>query len=222
MRLSIVIPTSDMNDKKYLFRRCLDSLWNQSFQDFEIIITDNSEDDVIYEVCEWYRTGIKYMRNKIKGMAQNTNNGIKLAEGELIKILYMDDYMAHDEALEKINKKFEGQWLVSGCTHTTYGRNFFNPHIPFYTPDIHTGNNTIGSPSVMTIKNENPLLFDEKMTWLLDCDYYKRMFDLYGEPTILKDLNVVIGIHDAQATNTMGEERKILEREYITQKYATS
>ena len=58
------------------------------------------------------------------------------------------------------------------------------------------------------------------MTWLLDVDYYKRMYDLYGEPTILKDINVSIGIHDGQATNTMGDKRKLLEQEYITKKYA--
>ena len=219
-KISIAIPTHSMKDGKYFFRRLLDSLWNQSFQDFEIVVSDNSDDDVIYEVCEWYRTGIKYIRNPIKGMAQNTNEAIRQSSGELIKILYMDDFMAHDRAIEKIVKKFQGYWLVSGCNHTTYGNKFFNPHIPCYSNNICTGNNTIGSPSVLTIKNENPLLFDENMTWLLDCDYYYRLYEKYGEPTILKDINVTMGLHDGQATHTMGEERKCLEQEYIIQKYA--
>ena len=218
-KMSVCIPTSDMLDKDYFFRRCLDSLWNQSFQDFEIVVCDNSEDDVIVKICDWYKTGITYYRNPIKGMAQNTNETIRQAKGELIKILYMDDFMAHNNALEKIIKRFDGHWLVSGCTHTIDGKDFFKSHIPRYSQDIQLGNNTIGSPSVLTIKNGNPLLFDEKMTWLLDCDYYKRMYDLYGEPVILKDINVIMGIHKGQATNTIGEQRKLLEHEYLIKKY---
>ncbi|MBU0924027.1 glycosyltransferase family 2 protein, partial [bacterium] len=87
-----------MKDSDFFFKRCLDSLWNQSFQDFEIVVTDNSEDDTIKTICEWYRTGIKYFKNPRKGMAQNTNEAIQKSKGELIKILYMDDYMAHDDA----------------------------------------------------------------------------------------------------------------------------
>lgn len=220
MKLTVAIPTSDMIDKDYFFRRCLDSLWDQSFQDFEIVITDNSEDDVIETICEWYRTGINYYRNPVKGMAQNTNEAIRRSQGELIKILYMDDFLIQKDTLEKIVKRFKGNWLVSGCSHTINSEDFFNPHLPHYSEDIYTGHNTIGSPSVVTIKNDNPLLFDEEMTWLLDCDYYKRMYDLYGEPVLLKELQVGIGLHEGQATNTMGDQRKLLEHQYITQKYA--
>lgn len=219
MKLSVAIPTHSMEDSSYFFRRCLDSLWNQSFQDFEIVVTDNSEDDTIEKICDWYRTGIRYFKNPIKGMAQNTNEAIRQSRGELIKILYMDDYLAHDNALEKIIRKFSGQWLVSGCSHTVTGQERFNAHIPHYCDEIVTGKNTIGSPSVLTIKNENPLFFDEAMTWLLDCDYYKRMYELYGEPVILKDINVMIGLHDGQMTHIMGDEIKLKEHEYINKKY---
>ncbi len=217
-KLSLAIPTHSMHNGDYFFKRCLDSLWNQSFQDFEIVVTDNSEDDVIKDLCEFYRTGIKYYRNPIKGMAQNTNEAIRRSKGELIKILYLDDYMAHDKALFKIVNHFEGQWLVTGCLHDD-GVEVYNPHIPHYSKDIYKGNNTIGSPSVLTIKNDNPLMFDEEMTWLLDCDYYKRMYDLYGEPVILKDKNVIMGLHPAQATHTMGDERKLQEHDYLIKKH---
>jgi len=220
MKLSCAIPTHSMKDSGYFFRRLLDSLWNQSFQDFEIVVTDNSDDNVIKEICEWYRTGIKYFRNPIKGMAQNTNEAIRRAKGELIKILYMDDYMAHDDALEKIVKHFKGQWLVSGCTHIRVGENYTHQiHVPYYSDEISKGQNTIGSPSVLTIKNENPLIFDENMTWTLDIDYYKRMYDLYGEPTILKDINVVIGLHLGQMTNLLTDEYKLSEQNYMLKKY---
>lgn len=201
----------------------MESLWKQTYQNFEIVVTDNSDDVVIESICDYYKTGIRYYRNLIKGMAQNTNEAIRRSKGELIKILYMDDYLAHDKSLLKIVNSFadDDYWLVTGCTHIKLGDNFTqNLHYPTYSEDIHTGNNTIGSPSVLTIRNDHPLMFDENLTWLLDCDYYRRMYEIHGEPTIIRDVNVILGLHPYQATNTMGEERKQMEYQYMLNKYA--
>jgi len=228
MKLSVAIPTSKMPNGKNLLIRCLDSLWNQSFQNFEIIVTDNSDDSELYDVCNSYGlanakrgfsdVGIKYFLNPVKGMAQNTNEAIRQSKGELIKIIYMDDYLAHKDSLWKIVSHFEGHWLVTGCLHDD-GLDVDRPHMPHYSDDIHTGNNTIGSPSVLTIRNRDPMLFDESLQWLLDCDYYRRMHDRWGDPVILKDKNVVLGLHPGQMTHTMGDQRKIDEYNYMINKY---
>lgn len=216
--ISVVIPTHGMKNGEYFFRRCLDSLWNQSFQDFDIVVTDNSDDDKIERICEWYRTGIHYYRNPRKGMAQNTNEGINRATGRLIKILYMDDYMAHNKALENIHRHFKGEWLVTGCAHSRDGIEKIRPHFPEYNSDIHIIN-TIGSPSVLTIKNDVPLLFDEELTWLLDADLYKRYHEAYGNPTILEEINVIIGIGQHQMTYELTDERKLQEEVYVKTKH---
>lgn len=219
--VSVAIPTSDMENGDLFFRRCLNSLWNQSFQDFEIVVTDNSTSNLIKEICDWYHTGISYHKNPKKGMAINTNEAMKRSTGDIIKILYMDDFLAHDYAIDDIVNGFTKEWLVTGCSHV-YGNNDerFNTHVPKWSSDIHTGNNTIGSPSVLAVRNDKPLLFDEEMTWLLDVDLYKRYFDKFGEPAILDEVGVVIGLHPAQMTNTMGDARKLQEAEYIKEKYA--
>lgn len=223
--ISVAIPTSSMVNGEKLFARCLNSLWDQTYQDFEIVVTDNSDDDVIEALCHYYKTGINYYRNPVKGMAQNTNEAIRRSKGDIIKILYMDDFLLDDEALETIVKKFKGNWLVNGCLHVDDLGITGNAHIPCYNDKIYEGHNTIGSPSVLTIKNGNPLdgdplFFDENLTWLLDCDYYKRMYDLFGEPVIIKEPLTGMGLHSDQATHTMGNERKLLEYDYLTKKYA--
>lgn len=217
--ISVAIPTSPMQNREAFFTRLLDSLWMQTYQLFEVVVSDNSDDNVIEEICNYYKTGIKYYRNPIKGMAQNTNEAMKRCRGDLIKIIYMDDYLAHEDSLKKIESHFMGDWLVTGCVHDD-GLGLHNPHVPFYSENMHKGYNTIGSPSVLTVRNNDLMFFDETMTWLLDCDYYKRLHDKYGEPVILKDKNVVIGLHLDQATNTMGHERKLQEQEYINKKHA--
>lgn len=190
-RISIVVPVYPMPNGDFFLKRCLDSIKSQTFKDYEVIITNDGK------------------------MAENTNSGIKKSTGELIKILFMDDYFAHENALQIIVDNFAGRWLVTGCTHDPGG----NEHLPQWSDLMATGVNTIGSPSVLTIKNENPLLFDEEMTWLLDCDLYKRYYDKYGKPTILNDINVAIGVGEHQSTHLMGEQVKINEHIYMAQKY---
>lgn len=214
----MAIPTHEMPHGGYFLKRCLDSLWNQSFQDFEIVVTDNSDNDVIKEICTFYGN-IRYFRNPRKGMAQNTNEAIKRSEGELIKILYMDDFLSHDRALVKIVNNFEGEWLITACTHIQAGNNFTqNIHHAQWSSEIFEGKNTIGSPSVLTIKNNSPIFFDESMTWMLDVDYYSRMYKKHGEPTILNDINVVIGLHSGQMTNLLSDELKNKEQIYLNEK----
>lgn len=185
-KLSIVIPIHDMANGAFFLWRAINSLMIQSFQDFEIVITKQGK------------------------MAENTNAGIKRARGELIKILYLDDYLSHENALKDIVEAFKGHWLITGSDT--------NPH-PFWTDDIEKGNNKLGSPSALTILNDKPLLFDEKMSWLLDCDYYKQMYDLYGPPVILDQVGVNIGVGNHQMTHILTDEEKLAEHNYMNKKY---
>lgn len=190
--ISIAIPIHNMKNKDFFLKRCLDSIRMQTYQDYEIVITEKGK------------------------MAENTNEAIKQSKGDLIKIMYMDDFFADKNSLKRIVDFFKGYWLVTGCKND----NDLGHHYPTYSQDIETGNNTIGSPSVLTIKNGLNMYFDESMTWLLDCDFYKRMYNEYGEPTILNDINVVIGIGDHQTTNILNDATKLSEHKYMEQKYA--
>lgn len=214
MKLTVAIPTHEMEGREFFLRRSLDALWNQTSQDFEIVVTDNSEDGLIESICAHYG-GIKYFRNPNKGMAKNTNEAIRRSEGEFIKILYLDDHLSNDYALQDIilRLKDDTEWLITGCNT--------NPH-PKWTDDIITGNNKLGSPSALTFRNhfhEN-LLFDERMSWLLDCDLYRRLYDKFGEPQIADVENVIIGQGDHQMTKILTNEEKLSEHNYLKQKYA--
>lgn len=216
-KITCCIPVHNMDKKHIFLPRLLNSLWSQSFQDFDIVVADNSDDSVMQEICHYFG-GIDHFFNPRKGMAQNTNEAIKRSTGSLIKILYMDDFFAHDKALQRIWDNFTGGWLVTSCTHTIDGDDRFNSHRPTFSENIHKVN-TIGSPSVLTIENKDPLLFDETLTWMLDADYYKRLYDRYGLPQICNDINVVIGLGEHQATSYLSDELKLEELEYVTQKH---
>jgi hypothetical protein len=191
--ISICIPIYDMPNGDFFLKRCIDSIMEQTYKNYELVITKDGK------------------------MAENSNSAIKKAKGDLIKILYQDDYLAHKNSLQEIVDNFKGDWLVTGCEHDNGVR--YRPHFPQYNDQIHLGQNTIGSPSVLTLRKGLNEYFDETMTWLLDCDLYKRLFDKYGEPDILDDVNVVIGCGLHQATHRMGDQVKEDEHLYIKQKY---
>lgn len=200
-KISIVVPFHWMTDWHFFLTRCLASIEMQTFTDYEVVLT---------------KRGL---------MAENTNKAIASASGELIKILYMDDYFSSPDSLQKIVDSFTPttEWLATGCLHqATSKENYEDPHSPHepeYTDDIHTGNNRIGSPSVITIRNKGHLLFDEKMSFLLDADLYKRYYQKYGPPAILDDLNVVIGLHEGQTSNIMSQAEKQTEFKYMLNKH---
>lgn len=189
-KVSIVVPFHWMKDWQVHLTRCLESIEKQELRDYEVILT------------------------KAGSMPVNTNRAIECAKGELIKILYMDDCFSSEYALEDIVMHFseEDEWMITGCDTNPY---------PRWTDDIETGNNKLGSPSVLTFRNHfaDNLLFDERMSWMLDADLYKRMHEKYGKPKILDAKNILIGVHSGQMTNLLSHEEKFYEQEYMKQKY---
>lgn len=181
-----------MPDAKLHLSKCLASVVSQSFTDYEILVTNSGK------------------------MAENTNDGMMRASGEIIKILYMDDRFAHPDALQQIVDAFEGRdekWLVTGCDHEPGT----HTHLPTWNDKLTQGVNTIGSPSVMAMKVKE--LFDENMSWLLDVDLYHRLNEKYGQPIYLDDINVTIGLHAGQTTFLMADEAKLAEHNYLKEKY---
>jgi len=199
-RISVCVPTHTMENGEYFLERLKHSLQRQTFTDYELIITQEGK------------------------MAENTNAAIKRAKGDIIKVLYMDDFFFSSNALQHIVDAFQSGtgWYASGCVHTTDGISFFNPHAPEFTPGIATGNNTIGSPSVVAFENDDPLLFDENMSWLLDCDLYERLYKRYGAPMLSKELDIAIGIGLHQMTNLLSDKEKLDEQKYIIHKYGNN
>lgn len=91
-KVSIGIPV--YNGEKYL-KLAIDSLIKQSFQDFEIIISDNASTDKTEEICRLFQSQDKrvvYHRNPVNiGAASNYKKVFELAKGEFFK------WMAHDD-----------------------------------------------------------------------------------------------------------------------------
>ncbi len=231
MKVSVCIPTYEMGGRGVEFlEHSFLALRMQTFKDFEIVISDHSKDDNIKNFCQSVEKkssmNINYFRNAEQrgSSSANINNAIKCAIGEVIKVLFQDDYLCDINCLDLIYERFKDpniNWVVNGTVHTSDGNNFFNPMVPKYNEKIYLGNNTISSPSVLAIRNKNVQTFDENLSWLMDVDYYKRLFDKYGLPEIVENILVVNRLWDGQiSTSQITQDIVDKEVAYMRRKHS--
>ena len=108
MKYSIIIPC--YNETEEDFKKCLDSIKNQTLQPYEVIcIDDCSPTDVPKIAIEYGYTYIRHDKNKNNGGARNT--GINYAKGDYLVFVNADDYIL-PETLEEIDKVNKGQDLI--------------------------------------------------------------------------------------------------------------
>ncbi len=193
-KISIVVPFHfGMKNWQFFMTRCLESIEKQTFKDYEIVLIKHST------------------------MPVTSNRVIESAKGDIIKVLYCDDWLESEDYLEKVYETFadkEVEWVITSA---------LNNKNPVWTDDLETGNNKLGSPSALAFRNQfNEIgneLFDENLSWALDCDLYKRLEYRFGKPTILTDISVGIGIHDGQMSNILNQAQKVKEINYLIDKH---
>lgn len=108
MKYSVIIPC--YKEPEEVFRRCLDSIKNQTLKPYEVICIDDCSPNETPKIAKEYGfTYIRHEKNLNNGGARNT--GIKLATGDYLVFVNADDYLA-PEALEEIDKVNKGQDLI--------------------------------------------------------------------------------------------------------------
>lgn len=114
--VSVIIP--NYNHEKYLQHR-IDSVLNQTYQDFEVIILDDKSKDNSIEIIERYKNHPKISHIIYNEVNSGTTfkqwkKGIELAKGEYIWIAESDDY-ADSTFLEKVMSSIEKNNSAIGC-----------------------------------------------------------------------------------------------------------
>ncbi len=94
--ISVIVPV--YNVEKYL-RRCVDSILNQTFSDFELILVDDGSTDGSAAICDEYAANsggvnVVVVHQKNGGVSKARNAGLKSAKGEYITFVDSDDYIA--------------------------------------------------------------------------------------------------------------------------------
>ena len=115
-KISVIMPVYNTN-AAYL-KEAIESVLHQTYQNFELLVTDDASEPFVKEVTEGYSDKrIKYIRLERKqGIAVARNVGIEQAKGEYIALLDSDD-IALSERFEKQVQYLESHSKI-GCLGT--------------------------------------------------------------------------------------------------------
>lgn len=116
MKVSVIVPV--YNTEKYL-KKCIDSLLNQNFEDYEIIVINDLSPGNAEEIIKSYNDKkIVYIKNKTnKGIGYNRNLGIKKATGEYVCFIDSDDYVKEDFISKMYNYSKENNLDLCACDY---------------------------------------------------------------------------------------------------------
>lgn len=125
MFFSVIVPVYKVEE--YL-PTCIESVLNQTFSDFELILVNDGSPDICPEICEKYAkkdSRIKVVHKENGGLASARRAGIKVAEGDYVFNLDSDDLIETDTLEYAYNKiketnceivSFSYRWIKNGKT----------------------------------------------------------------------------------------------------------
>ena len=125
-RFAIIVPNYN-NDHgehngKTFFRNCIDSILEQTYKNFDLIIVDDCSTDTSVETVESYNDPrihlIKNIRKRYNGGSRNVGieYALKNLDFDYFCFLDSDDWWKHNEVLERINQRLYNHELMTlGC-----------------------------------------------------------------------------------------------------------
>lgn len=109
-KFSIIIP--NYNNGKYL-EKCLNSVLNQTYKNYEIIFVDDMSEDNSLEIANKMLKGHKVLKVPYKKYNGGTRNiGIMEATGDYIMCIDSDDWLINDKVLEDLNNFIEDEDII--------------------------------------------------------------------------------------------------------------
>jgi len=107
--VSVIVPT--LNEEKYI-EKCLKAIRNQSYRNYELIISDGDSDDKTIEIAKKYAD--KIVISKKRGFAAQHNNGAKVSSGKILVFVRADNIVAED-LLEEAVRFVNNGYVCGGC-----------------------------------------------------------------------------------------------------------
>lgn len=114
--VSVVIP---IHDVAVYLNRCVESVYNQTIQNWELILVDDGSTDGSERICDqWAQRDprIKAVHTEYIGVSNARNVGIELSTGDYIMFVDSDDYVEPDMMEKLLSAILESRADVSVCS----------------------------------------------------------------------------------------------------------
>ncbi len=228
--ISICIPAYERID---FLTRLIESIKVQNFRNFEVIITDDSKSDQVAMFVKnnpvdfplFYHKNIPSL-----GTSKNMVEGFRYSRAQWIKVIHDDDFFTSPDALgyyaeatkqnarfvfSGYNEYFESTGRIANKTITQ--KQFTNLE---QNPSMLFARNKIGPPSVSMIHISVKEVYDTKLNWFTDMEYYFRILQMEKALYIAHPL-VNVSTNDTQITNFTKTNAAVVipESLYLINKY---
>lgn len=102
MKVSVIIPCHNVKD---YIENCINSVFEQTYKNIELIVVDNNSTDGTLEKCMGLRDRIHFelIQEKKQGACFARNTGLSMANGEWIQFLDADDALKKDKVKNQID-----------------------------------------------------------------------------------------------------------------------
>lgn len=197
---SIVIPT--YNNLK-LFRRALASALQQQGVEMEVIVTDDSStSDIADYMASLDDRRLRYCHNRLGlGAVRNWNHGLSMATGQYVILMHHDEAMTGEDYLQRVQRLLDdGCDVVVSDVEVTINGNIKRPHFTtaikrffFRHPSLLFFTNAVGPCACVAFKRELIQDFNNQLHWLVDVEWYYRMFK--GRHVIFNPQLTIRSIH---------------------------
>jgi len=219
----ITVYITNHNYGKYI-DQAINSILEQSFQDFEIIIIDDGSTDNSKSIIDQYENNpqIKVIYQQNKGLTVSNNIALKLAQGEFIVRLDADDYFTKD-ALKIMYREFEndhigmvfGDWYIVDENGDILGveqRHDFKKNVKLYDQPAHGACTMFRTRCLKELGG-----YDESITRQDGYELWLRFIENYK----VGNINVPIFYYRQHEKSLTKDEVKLLDtRSNILRKHA--
>jgi glycosyltransferase involved in cell wall biosynthesis len=208
--VSICIPT--YKRISYL-KRLLESIVIQTCKDYEVIITDDSDNDSVKDLLKEYesRLPIRYYKNEhALGTPANWNRAISKAKGSWIKLMHDDDWFSTPESLAGFVKFadndhpfiFSAYYTVSETSGRKHHKLSEFKNTIIREPGVLFAKNVIGPPSTTLIHKDISESYDERLKWRVDIEFYMRVLKQTKHYTYIDAPLINVGLNESQVTQS--------------------
>jgi glycosyltransferase involved in cell wall biosynthesis len=185
--VSVCVPT--FNGEKYL-RLALDSIQEQTFKDYEVVVVDDESSDRTVEIARAYAVAderFRIVQNPQRlGLVANWNRCVELARGEWIKFVFQDDLIL-PACIEKLLDACRLNQVPIGCCRRTFEFDESVPsHLRAFYPNndreieqLFHGREVLSAEQFakMLLENIGRNFVGEPTAVLLD----RRVFEVFGK-----------------------------------------
>lgn len=220
-RVSVVIPA--YNSAQYI-GEAIESVLNQTYQDYEIIVVDDGSTDNTQEALKPYSDRIRYVYHENQGVGVTRNRGIWLARGEFVAFLDADDYFLPNKLEEQVAFFDENPslGLISGGWRlvTSNGEPISDRELWHGLPELNLEAWVLWRPvlpSAMMIRRdwlERVDGFNTKLSHAEDADLAIRLSLMGCESAWLKKIVTCYRLHGSGATGNVPKQAKLFQVVY--------